>query len=82
MSFAFEGLRALEGAINTARLTPQPLAGLTETVLACLMIAILILRPGGLFPAREIGDLLSRLRRPAPRADATPTATPYEDPRP
>ncbi|MGI9486701.1 MAG: branched-chain amino acid ABC transporter permease [Geminicoccaceae bacterium] len=52
---AFEGLRALEGAINRMGLSTEPVVGLTELVLAVAMILILVLRSGGLFPTREIG---------------------------
>lgn len=52
---AFEGLRALESTINRLNLTTDPVVGITELVLAVAMILILILRPGGLFPTREIG---------------------------
>ena len=63
---AFEGLRALEGAINRAGLWTEPVVGLTELVLAVAMILILILRPGGLFPTREIGFYVTRsMRRPS-----------------
>jgi branched-chain amino acid transport system permease protein len=57
---AYEGLRGIEGALNEAKLTGEPVIGLTEIVLALAMIAVLILKPGGLFPTREIGALLTR----------------------
>ncbi|QQP92857.1 branched-chain amino acid ABC transporter permease (plasmid) [Skermanella sp. TT6] len=57
---AFEGLRSLEGALNSARIFSDQVIGLTEVVLAIAMIAILILRPGGLFPSREIGAIIVR----------------------
>lgn len=52
---AFEGLRAIENAINIARLLPGPVVGLTEILLAVAMIAILALRPTGITRGREIG---------------------------
>ena len=58
VTFAFEGLRALESAINMAELFPRPIVGLTEVTLACGMILLLILRPGGIFARVEIGALL------------------------
>lgn len=58
VTFAFEGLRALEAGINQAQIFTEQVVGLTEIVLALAMIAVLILRPGGLFTAREIGALL------------------------
>jgi branched-chain amino acid transport system permease protein len=59
---AYEVLRGLEGVMNAAKITNEPVIGLTEIVLALAMMAILVLRPGGLFPTREIGALL--VRRP------------------
>jgi branched-chain amino acid transport system permease protein len=57
---AYESLRGLEGLINEAKIASEPVIGLTEIVLALAMMAILVLRPGGLFPTREIGVLLLR----------------------
>lgn len=57
---AYESLRGIEGLLNEAKLTNEPVIGLTEIVLAVAMIAVLVLRPGGLFPTREIGALLLR----------------------
>lgn len=62
VTFAFEGLRAAEGAINRAGIFTEQVVGLTELVLALAMLAVLVLRPGGIFPAREIGHHL--VRRP------------------
>jgi branched-chain amino acid transport system permease protein len=62
VTFAFEGLRSIEGALNRAQLFSEQVVGLTEIVLALAMIGILILRPGGLFATAEIGALLSRRR--------------------
>ncbi len=53
----FEGVRTVENAINTAQLLDRPLVGLTEIVLACAMIATLILRPRGLIGTAEVGAL-------------------------
>jgi len=64
---AFEGLRAVEEALNRAQIFSEQVVGLTEVALALAMIAVLILRPGGLFPTREIGTLL--LRRAPLRKD-------------
>jgi branched-chain amino acid transport system permease protein len=63
VTFAFEGLRALEGAINRAQIFAEQVVGLTEVALACAMIAVLVLRPGGLFATAEIGTLLARRGR-------------------
>lgn len=57
---AYESLRGIEGLLNEAKFTNEPVIGLTEIVLALAMMAILVLRPGGLFPTREIGALLMR----------------------
>lgn len=69
VTFAYEGLRGIEGALNEAKLTADPVVGLTEIVLALAMIAVLILRPGGLFPTREIGAMIAR-RRPGKETHA------------
>jgi branched-chain amino acid transport system permease protein len=57
---AYEGLRGIEGLLNEAKVMDEPVIGLTEIVLALAMIAVLALRPGGIFPTREIGALLTR----------------------
>lgn len=63
VTFAYEGLRGLENALNTGSSGAGQVVGLTEIVLALAMIAFMILRPGGLFPNREIGHILARYRR-------------------
>ncbi len=65
VTLAFEGLRAVEGALNRAQLFAGQVVGLTEVALACAMILFLILRPGGLLPTAEIGAL----RRTRPESD-------------
>lgn len=64
---SFEALRALEGAINQANVFQQQVIGLTEIVLALAMLLVLALRPGGVFPTREIGTLLGLVKRPRPK---------------
>ncbi|CAB1065455.1 ABC transporter, permease protein 2 (cluster 4, leucine/isoleucine/valine/benzoate) [Olavius sp. associated proteobacterium Delta 1] len=54
---AFEGLRSFENTINAAQILSRPVVGLTEIVLACAMIGILILKPGGIIETSEIGEL-------------------------
>ena len=54
---AFEGLRSFENTINAAQILTRPVVGLTEIVLACAMIGILILKPGGIIETSEIGEL-------------------------
>ena len=54
---AFEGLRSFENTINAAQILSRPVVGLTEIVLACAMIGILILKPGGIIQTSEIGEI-------------------------
>jgi branched-chain amino acid transport system permease protein len=63
VTVAFESLRARESGINQAQIFSEQVVGLTEIVLALAMIAMLSLRPGGLFATHEIGTLLNRLVR-------------------
>ncbi|GMB79262.1 branched-chain amino acid ABC transporter permease [Shinella zoogloeoides] len=63
VTFAYEGLRGTEGALNASATGAGQVVGLTEIVLALAMIAVMIVKPGGLFPNREIGHILTRLRR-------------------
>ncbi len=63
VTFAYEGLRGAEGALNATALGAGQVVGLTEIVLALAMIAVMIVKPGGLFPNREIGHILTRARR-------------------
>lgn len=65
---AYEGLRALEAMLNEAKLGGEPIIGLTEIVLALAMVAVLALRPGGIFPTREIGALVARRRKEMERS--------------
>ena len=64
VTFSYEGLRSLEAALNETGIMQDQVIGLTEIVLALAMIAVLALRPGGLFPTREIGILLNLKRQP------------------
>jgi branched-chain amino acid transport system permease protein len=63
ITIAYEGLRSTEGAINATAFGAGQVIGLTEIVLALAMIAVMILKPGGLFPNREIGHIITRARR-------------------
>lgn len=66
VTFVFEGLRAVEAALNRAEIFGEQVVGLTEIVLALAMIGILILRPGGLCARAEIGQgWTARAPRPA-----------------
>jgi len=59
ITLAYELLRNAESALN-AVIGAGKMAGLTEIVLALAMIAVMALRPGGVFASREIGTLLKR----------------------
>jgi branched-chain amino acid transport system permease protein len=72
VTFAFEGLRSVEAALNRAQIFTEQVVGLTEVALALAMIGILIARPGGLFAIAEIG-----VSRPLRRAPAEAGARPY-----
>ncbi|MDX3924499.1 MAG: branched-chain amino acid ABC transporter permease [Shinella sp.] len=63
VTLVYESLRGLEGLLNSIKIMGGQVIGLTEIVLAIAMIAVMILRPGGLFPSREIGHLITRIRR-------------------
>lgn len=63
ITFAYEGLRGTESALNATAIGAGQVVGLTEIVLALAMIAVMIVKPGGLFPNREIGHILTRARR-------------------
>jgi branched-chain amino acid transport system permease protein len=63
VTIVYEGLRSLENAINMSQVFSSQVVGLTEIVLACAMIGILILRPAGIVGMREIGDWLVLKRR-------------------
>lgn len=63
ITVAYEGLRSTEAAINASSFGAGQVIGLTEIVLALAMIAVMILKPGGIFPTREIGHILTRTRR-------------------
>ncbi len=51
---AFQGLRTIENQINIEHLVPFQVVGLTEIILAVVLIVVLALRPGGLIEEREI----------------------------
>ena len=63
LTFASEGLRGTESVLNAGASSAGQVVGLTEIVLALAMIAVMILKPGGLFPNREIGHILARAYR-------------------
>ena len=65
----FQGLRTFENELNLRRVFDFQVVGLTEVVLAIVLIIVLALRPGGLIEEREI---LARGRRPV-RVAAEPS---------
>ena len=62
ITVAYESLRGTEAALNASSFGAGQVIGLTEIVLALAMIVVMILKPGGIFPNREIGHILSRMR--------------------
>ncbi len=54
VTIVFEGLRAVENAINSNPAMPTQLIGFTEIFLATVMIVILIWRPGGIMGGQEL----------------------------
>jgi branched-chain amino acid transport system permease protein len=78
VTFAFEGLRSIEAALNRAQIFTEQVVGLTEVALALAMIGILILRPGGLFATAEIGAVRPSRRGPAEAAARTVHGTSNE----
>lgn len=71
---AFQGLRSIENELNI-QFAPFQIVGLTEIVLAVVLIVVLTLRPGGLLEEREI---MSRARRAPPPASGPPAGTSEE----
>lgn len=62
VTIAYEGLRGTESALNATAVGAGQVIGLTEIVLALAMIVVMIVKPGGIFPNREIGHILVRMR--------------------
>jgi branched-chain amino acid transport system permease protein len=54
ITIIFEGLRAIENAVNISQELSTPLVGFTEIFLALAMILILILRPSGVMRGQEL----------------------------
>ncbi|MCB9949083.1 MAG: branched-chain amino acid ABC transporter permease [Rhodospirillaceae bacterium] len=69
VTIAYEGLRAFENMLNTEQVFDGTVVGLTEVVLACAMIGILVLRPEGLAGSCEIGATALFRRRPQPTGE-------------
>src|SRR5574341_723934 len=60
----FEGLRAVENAVNMSKLLPGTLTGFTEVLLAAALIILLIRRPAGITGGQELSLPKRKLRRP------------------
>ncbi|MDI6900533.1 MAG: branched-chain amino acid ABC transporter permease [Anaerosomatales bacterium] len=69
VTVAREGLRQVEAFINNARVLPFEVYGLTELVLAVLLVLVLVWRPAGVIGGQEIGVRLLRNRRALPQED-------------
>jgi branched-chain amino acid transport system permease protein len=54
VSFVYQGLRAIENAVNMAQLFAEPVVGLTDVCLAIALIMMLIIRPLGLIERNEL----------------------------
>jgi len=54
VSFAYQGLRAIENTLNMAQLFTEPVVGLTDVCLSVALILMLILRPLGLIERDEL----------------------------
>jgi branched-chain amino acid transport system permease protein len=78
VTFAFEGLRSVEAALNRAQIFTEQVVGLTEVALALAMIGILVLRPGGLFATAEIGAAVALRRASTDGASRPLPSTPTE----
>jgi branched-chain amino acid transport system permease protein len=54
VTVVYQSLRWVENSLNIHQVFPGNIAGLTDTGLALILIAVLILRPGGLLERREL----------------------------
>lgn len=64
----FQGLRTFENELNLRGVFDFQVVGVTEVVLAIVLIIVLALRPGGLIEEREILSRARRARRVIPEA--------------
>ncbi|MGB3538353.1 MAG: branched-chain amino acid ABC transporter permease [Mesorhizobium sp.] len=73
----YQSLRWLENTLNIHQVFSGNVAGLTDTGLALILIAVLILRPGGFLERRELslGGWLTRRKPAAPSALPQASAT-------
>jgi len=65
VTVAREGLRQVEGTINNAHVLSFEVYGLTEAVMAVLMVVVLIWRPGGVVGGQELRWPLFRRNKPS-----------------
>lgn len=70
VTIARELLRQLESTINNARVLPFEVYGLTEAVMAVLMIAMLAWRPGGIVGGQELRWAMAKRGKPQPNESA------------
>ena len=68
VTLLFQGLRTFENELNLRQVFDFQVVGLTEVVLAVLLIIVLALRPGGLIEEREILSSVRRATRVPPEA--------------
>ena len=73
----YQSLRWVENTLNIHQVFSGNVAGLTDTGLALILIAVLILRPGGFLERRELslGGWLTRKKPTAPSALPQASAT-------
>lgn len=65
VTIAREALRQVEGTINNAHVLSFEVYGLTEAVMAVLMVAVLIWRPGGVVGGQELRWPLFKRNKPS-----------------
>ena len=73
----YQSLRWVENTLNIHQVFSGNVAGLTDTGLALILIAVLILRPGGFLERRELslGGWLTRKKPAAPSSTPQASAT-------
>jgi branched-chain amino acid transport system permease protein len=79
VTVARELLRQLEAIINNAKLLPFEVFGLTELVMAVLMVVVLIWRPGGVIGGQELRLPRFKRGKRLPLAEVGTDAAPVAD---
>lgn len=76
VTVVYQSLRWVENSLNIHQVFSGNVAGLTDTGLALILIAVLILRPGGLLERRELslGNLGAWLARKGPGEPSSPAS--------